>query len=77
MSCRTQRLHAALIGRDRDALHVLLQGGVDDLLHRAVVAQVDDLATLAPGDPPHDVDRRIVSVEQARGRDETDGVLGW
>ena len=79
-----QRLHevlevlhvAALVRRDRDALDVLLERRVDDLLHRAVVPEVDDLAALALEDPPHDVDRRVVAVEQARGGDEADGVLG-
>ena len=67
---------AALVGRHRDALDVLLQRGVDDLLHRAVVAEVDDLAALAHEDPPHDVDRGVVAVEQRGRRDEADRVRG-
>ena len=66
----------ALVRRHRDALGVLLQRGVDDLLHGAVVTEVDDLAALALEDPPHDVDRRVVPVEQRGGGDESDVVLG-
>ncbi len=56
---------AALVGADGDALDVLLDRGVDDLRDRPVVAQVDDLSTLRLQDAPHDVDRRVVAVEQA------------
>ena len=63
---------AALVGRDRDAVRVLLDRAVDDLLDRAVVAEMDDLAPGRLQDPPHDVDRRIVTVEQARRGDEAD-----
>ncbi len=66
---------AALVRRHRDALHVLLERGVHDLLHRAVVAEVDDLAALALEDPPHDVDRGVVAVEEGRGRHQPDRVL--
>jgi hypothetical protein len=65
---------AALVRRDRDALHVLLEGGVHDLLHRSVVAQMDHLATLRLEDPAHDVDRRVVAVEQARGSHQSNRV---
>ena len=62
---------AALVAADRDALHVLLQRGRDHLVHRAVVAQVDDLGAHALQQPPHDVDGRVVAVEQAGGGDKT------
>ena len=67
---------AALVRRHRDALGVLLQDRVDDLLDRAVVPEVDHLGALRLQDPPHDVDRRVVAVEQARGGDEADRVGG-
>ncbi len=67
---------AALVGRDGDALHILLQRRVDDLADRAVVAEVDHLGARALQDATHDVDRRVVAVEQARRGDETDLVLG-
>ena len=65
----------ALVRRDRDALDVLLDRRVDDLLDRAVVPEVDHLGALRLQDPPHDVDRRVVAVEQARGGDQPDRVL--
>ncbi len=66
----------ALVGADRDALHVLLDRRVHDVGHRAVVPEVDHLAALALQDPPHDVDRRVVSVEEGRRGDQTHGVGG-
>src|SRR5207248_2997893 len=66
-----EELHVtALIRRNRDAVRVLLERGGDDLLDGAVVAQVDHFASARLKDPAHDVDRRIVAVEQARCRDE-------
>ena len=51
---------------------VLVHRGHDDLLDRAVVPEVDDLGARRLEDPAHDVDRRVVSVEQARRGDEAD-----
>ena len=67
---------AALVGRQRDALHVLLDRGRDHGVDAAVVAEVDDLGALRLQDAPHDVDRRVVAVEQAGRRDEPDRVRG-
>ncbi len=64
----------ALVRADRHALGVLVDGGVDDLLHRAVVPEVDHLGPLALHDPPHDVDRGVVAVEERGGGDDADGV---
>jgi hypothetical protein len=60
----------ALVGRQCHALGVFLDRGTGDCLHAAVVAEVDDLRALALQHPPHDVDRRVMAVEQARGGDE-------
>jgi hypothetical protein len=65
---------AALIRRERDALRILLHDGGDDLLDAAVVAEVHDLGALGLQQAPHDVDGRVVPVEQARRGDEADGV---
>ena len=66
----------ALVRRDRDALDVLLDRRVHDLLDRAVVPEVHDLAALAHEDPPHDVDRGVVPVEQAGRGDQPHGWVG-
>ena len=65
----------ALIGRHGDALHVLLQRRGDDLIDRAVVPQMNYFGARGLQDAAHDVDRRVVAVEQARRRDEADLVL--
>ena len=56
---------AALVGADRHGLHVLLHRSPHDLVDRPVVPEVDHLGALALEDPPHDVDRGVVAVEQA------------
>jgi hypothetical protein len=61
---------AALVGRDRDAVRVFLQRAIDDLLDRAVVPEMDHFAAARLQDAAHDVDRRVVTVEQTRRRDE-------
>ena len=65
----------ALVGRDRDALRVLLQRRGDHLVDRAVMSQVDHLGARGLQDASHDVDRRVVTVEEARRGDEADLVL--
>ena len=60
----------ALVGREGHALHVLLEGRTDDGVDAAVVAEVHHLRALALQHPPHDVDRRVVPVEQAGRRHE-------
>jgi hypothetical protein len=66
---------ATLVGGDGDRLGILLDGGIDDLGDRAVVAEVDDLGAVGLKDPAHDVDRRVVAVEQRGGGHEADDVL--
>jgi hypothetical protein len=66
----------ALVRGDGDAVRVFLQRAVDDLLDRAVVAEVDHLASAALQDPAHDVDRRVVAVEEARRGHEAHLVHG-
>ena len=62
----------ALVGAHRDRMGVLVERGDDDLFHRAVVSEMDDFGARRLEDPAHDVDGRVVSVEQACRRDETD-----
>lgn len=61
---------AALVGADGHALHVFLQRGGHDLIDAAVVAEVNDLGAHALQNAAHDVDGRIVPVEQTGGGDE-------
>jgi hypothetical protein len=61
---------SALVGAQGDAVGVLHQRRAHHVLDRAVVPEVDHLDALALDQPPHDVDRRVVAVEQARGGDE-------
>src|SRR5439155_10846326 len=65
---------AALVGAHGHALDILLDGGGDDLVDGTVVAQVDDLRALGLQEPAHDVDRRVVTVEQAGGGHKPDGI---
>ncbi len=65
---------AALVRGDGDALDVLGYCRVDDLVNRPVVPEVDDLGALRLEQPPDDVYGCVVPVEQARCRDEADGV---
>ncbi len=62
---------AALVGRQRDAVGVFLQRSADHVLDAAVVAEVDDFGALRLDEPTHDVDRRVVAVEEAGRGDET------
>jgi hypothetical protein len=62
---------AALVRADGDALHVFLQRRRHDFIDGAVVPEVHDLGAHALQKAAHDVDRRVVAVEQARRRDET------
>ena len=60
---------AALVGAQGDRVDVLLDGGDGHLVHRSVVTEMNHLGALGLQDPPHDVDRCVVPVEQ-RGRSE-------
>jgi hypothetical protein len=61
-----EKLHVSTLVRgDGDSVNILLNGAFNDLGHRPVMAQMDDLRTLALQDPAHDIDRRIVAIEQA------------
>lgn len=56
----------ALIRADGDTLHILADRGVHHLAHGPVVPEVNDLGPLGLENPPHDVDGRVVAVEQRR-----------
>ena len=65
-----------LVAADGDALRVFLQGGGHHLIDAAVVAKVNHLGAHALQDAPHDVDGRVVAVEQRGGGDEAHLVRG-
>ncbi len=67
---------AALVRRHRDTLHVFCDRRGHDLVDRAIVPEVHDFGALALEDPPHDVDRGVVAVEQAGRGDEPDRMDG-
>ena len=66
---------APLVAGDRDALHVFLNGRVDDLKYRAVVAEVNDFRAGGLQNASHNIDRRIVAVEERSRRNEANFVL--
>src|SRR5208282_772144 len=65
----------ALVGRYGDAVHVLLDGRGDDLINRSVVAEMDHFDASGQQQAPHEVDRRVGAVENARCCYEADLVL--
>ena len=67
---------SALVGRNRNALDVFLDRRVDDIGDGAVMAQVNDLGARTLQNPAHDVDRRIVPVEQAGRGHKADRIFG-
>ncbi len=65
-----------LVRTDGDALRILLQRRRHDFIHAAVVTQVNHLGAHALQNAAHDVDRRIMAVKQAGGRDKAHLVHG-
>ena len=55
---------AALVGADGHGLNVFGHHGGGHLVDRTVVAEVDDLGPLTLEEPAHDVDGRVVAVEE-------------
>ena len=66
-----EELHmTALVRTDRDAVGIFLDSRPHDVVDAAVVAEVDNLDALGLYQAAHDVDRRIVAVEQGCRRNE-------
>ena len=61
---------AALVRANGHALNVLGDCRRDHFIDGSVVAEVDDLGPLRLQEPAHDVDGRVVTVEETGGRDE-------
>ena len=62
----------ALVRAHRDRVRVLLDRGPDDLGDSPVVPEVDHLRPTRLDEPAHDVDRRVVAVEQRGRRDDAE-----
>src|SRR5664279_3683874 len=60
---------AALVRRDRDRLHVFFDSCFRDFVHASVVTEVNHFHSPGLQDTAHDIDRRIVPVEEGGGRD--------
>ena len=66
----------ALVGSHCDSLNVLFDGALGDLRSGSIVTEMNDLGSGGLQQAPHDVDRRVVPVEQGSGSHEADMVLG-
>ena len=88
--CRNARLQATraaqkvarygLGGADGNPVGIFLDGRADDVVNAAVVPEMDHLGALRLDEPAHDIDRRIVAIEQRRRGDETQRwpcLLAW
>ena len=65
-----------LVGRNRHCLDVLLHRGASHFGHGPVMAEVDHLGPLRLQYAAHDVDGRVVAVEETRRRDDSDRIGG-
>ena len=66
----------ALVAADRDRLGIFLERCLDDVLRRSVMTKMDHFRSASLEDAAHDVDRRIVPVEERGGRDDADRMRG-
>ena len=66
-----------LIGRDGDSLNVLLNRRLNHFSYRPVMTEVDYFCATRLQDATHYVNCRVVSIEQAGGGDEANGIDGF
>ena len=66
----------ALVRRNRNALRIFFNRSFHNLFDTAVVPKVNDLGAFLLQNPPHDVDRGIVAIEQRSRRHKTQLVGG-
>jgi hypothetical protein len=66
---------AALVRSDRNSLCIFFNSAFNDLADATVMTQVNDLCSFRLEDPAHDIDSRIVPVEQGRSGDYPDFVV--
>ena len=61
---------AALVAAYGNGVGILLNGGFNDFAGGPVVGKMDHLCAGILEDPPHDIDRYVVAVEERRSRDD-------
>jgi hypothetical protein len=67
----------ALVGTDGDAISIFLDGGTHDVINASVMAEVDNFGALRLYQAAHDVDCRIVAIEQRGSGDEAQRCLDF
>ncbi len=65
----------ALVAGDGDALNIFFNGTFHNFMNTSVMTQVNDLRALALKDASHDIDCRVMPVEERGGRYNPDLVL--
>jgi hypothetical protein len=66
-----------LVRADCDGVCIFLDSSIHDFLHRSIVSQVDYFGTAGLQDTAHDIDSRIMAIEQARrGHEPQPALLG-
>ena len=66
---------SALVRRYCNRLHIFLNCGVDNLMYGPIMPEVNDLRARFLDNAAHDVNRRVVSVEQRPRREDADFVF--
>ena len=61
----------ALVGTDGDTVCVLLDGGAYNIIDATIVTEMNNLGTLRLDQSPHDIDRRIMAIEQRSSGNKT------
>jgi hypothetical protein len=61
----------ALVGRDCNGISIFLNGCTNNIQYAAVVTQMDYFSALSLDQAPHDVDRRIMAIEQRGSGNES------
>jgi hypothetical protein len=61
----------ALVGAHRDSVGIFLHRRAHDVIHASIMAEMNHLSALRLYEAPHDVDRRVVPIEEGRRSDET------
>ena len=60
----------ALVGTNCNAVRIFLDGGANDIVDASVVTEMNNFGTACLDQAPHNIDGRVVTIEQGRGGDE-------